>query len=67
MGQNAIVINLECKKLEGSLKQPFRISKSFSLQGCIFCEKEVENEHKAIECEKCEKGQHIRCDKVMNG
>ena len=34
---------------------------------CIFCEKEVENEHKAIECDKCKKWQHIRCDKVMNG
>ena len=34
---------------------------------CIVCEKEVENEHKAIECDKCKKWQHIRCDKVMNG
>ena len=34
---------------------------------CIYCNKEVGNDDKAIECEKCSKWQHIKCDGIMDG
>ena len=34
---------------------------------CIFCKKIVKDDHKAVECERCLKWQHIKCERIMDG